>query len=135
MLDLRKTIQETPAPTPPIHCPDCHQLLLGSWDCPACGLELESPERVMKHRIASVDSISFLPPGYFFIPDPERNRLLLMNAHTFNYVSWQLDLQHLLCEEPWDVLWLANQAKADVLLRTGVALELEIEIVGSPSAA
>ncbi len=34
-----------------------------------------------------------------------------------------------------DVLWLANRAKADVLLRTGVALELEIEIVGSPSAA
>lgn len=34
-----------------------------------------------------------------------------------------------------DVLWLANRAKTDVLLRTGVALELEIEIVGSPSAA
>ena len=34
-----------------------------------------------------------------------------------------------------DVLWLIERAKAEVMTKTRVALELEIEVVGSPSAS
>jgi UDP-N-acetylmuramate dehydrogenase len=33
-----------------------------------------------------------------------------------------------------DVLWLAERARAEVMAKTGVALELEIQVVGSPIA-
>jgi len=33
-----------------------------------------------------------------------------------------------------DVLWLAERAGAEVMAKTGVALELEIQVVGSPIA-
>lgn len=95
--------------TPPHHCPLCHSPLLGSWDCNTCGLELLSPERAIKRRLASADPQTWLPPGYFAIPDVNEGRLLLVNTQRFNYVIWQINLKVLPgIHQPWDMRWLDN---------------------------
>ncbi|HEY9841471.1 MAG TPA: Hsp70 family protein, partial [Candidatus Obscuribacterales bacterium] len=64
MLDLKETVKFTTLKTCPSNCPNCKQALLGSWDCEACGFEVESPERSTKRRIASADAIANLPMGH-----------------------------------------------------------------------
>jgi CRP-like cAMP-binding protein len=110
MMALHDNPVEHPYKTPPTHCPACHQPLLGSWDCEACGLELEGLERAMKRKVASVEYRAGLPVGYFAVPDRERARLLLINTQAFSYVTWQLNLGQLaLCQDPVDILWLQGR--------------------------
>ncbi|HEY9840704.1 MAG TPA: hypothetical protein V6D23_09635, partial [Candidatus Obscuribacterales bacterium] len=104
MLDLKETVKHTTLKTCPSNCPNCKQALLGSWDCDACGFELESPDRAFKRRIASADAIANLPMGHIVIPDPQGLRLLQLNP--YKYVVWNLDPDQLSCDYPVDALWL-----------------------------
>ena len=106
MLDLKQTVKQTPHKTVPTHCPNCKQALLGSWDCDACGFELDSPERAAKRRIASADAIANLPMGHIVLPDPQGLRLLQLNP--YKYVVWNLDPDQLSADYPVDALWLPN---------------------------
>jgi CRP-like cAMP-binding protein len=109
MLELQAAPARQPYTTPPTHCPDCHTLLLGVWDCHTCGLELLDPERAMKRRIASAHAETWLPSGYFAVPDVNEGRLLLINTHRFNYVTWQMNLKVLPgVRQPWDMRWLSD---------------------------
>lgn len=109
MLDIRRTPNRYPYETPPTHCIECHVPLLGRWDCESCGLEFMSPERISARRIASATSRTWLPPGYFSIPDVQSGRLLLVNTHRHNYTTWQIDFMSLPgIQEPWDMLWLED---------------------------
>lgn len=91
---------------PPKNCPNCDERLGGVWDCPACGFELESPERVKKRRIASAEATANLPHGHLVIPDPQGMRLLQLNP--YKYISWNLDPDKVPGKSPYDTLWLPN---------------------------
>lgn len=106
MLDLRETVKTTQIKTVPSNCPNCKQSLLGAWDCPACGFEVESPDRAFKRRIASAEATANLPLGNFVIPDPQGLRLLQLNP--YKYVVWNLDPDQLSADYPIDALWLPN---------------------------
>ncbi|PKL76314.1 MAG: hypothetical protein CVV27_10905, partial [Candidatus Melainabacteria bacterium HGW-Melainabacteria-1] len=106
MLELKETVKTTVVRTVPSNCPNCKQALLGSWDCDACGFELESPDRAFKRRIASADAIANLPMGHMVIPDPQGLRLLQLNP--YKYVVWNLDPDQLSGDYPVDALWLPN---------------------------
>ncbi|PIW18454.1 hypothetical protein COW36_03960, partial [bacterium (Candidatus Blackallbacteria) CG17_big_fil_post_rev_8_21_14_2_50_48_46] len=112
VLTMQELVQHSlrkPFETPPTHCPACRTPLLGIWDCPSCGLELLSPERAMKRSMGSVLAQTWLPPGYFVIPDVNEGRLLLINTQRFNYVTWQMNFKVLPgTKQPWDMLWLEN---------------------------
>ncbi|MGV3524168.1 MAG: cyclic nucleotide-binding domain-containing protein [Candidatus Sericytochromatia bacterium] len=109
LLELRRTPERFPYDTPPDHCPECHAPLLGRWDCEACGQELLNPERARARKQASATDRTWLPPGFFAVPDVQSGRLLLVNTHKFNYVTWQLDFRHLPgAQQPWDMLWLQD---------------------------
>lgn len=109
LLELRRTPERFPYDTPPDHCPECHAPLLGRWDCDACGQELLNPERARARKLASATDRTWLPPGFFAVPDVQSGRLLLVNTHKFNYVTWQLDFRHLPgAQQPWDMLWLQD---------------------------
>lgn len=107
--ELRRNPERYPFDTPPSHCPECKSPLLGHWDCETCGLELLTPERAQKRRIASVTQHTWLPPGYFALPDVQSGRLLLVNTHRYNYITWQIDFRYLPgARQPWDMLWLEH---------------------------
>lgn len=106
MLDLRETVKHSTLKTVPSNCPNCKQPLLGSWDCDACGFEVESPDRAFKRRIASAEAISNLPMGHIVMPDPQGLRLLQLNP--YKYVVWNLDPDQLSADYPVDALWLPN---------------------------
>lgn len=109
MLELQAAPARLPYSTPPTHCPDCHTPLLGVWNCHTCGLELLDPERALKRKIASAHAQTWLPSGYFAVPDVNEGRLLLVNTHRFNYVTWQMNLKVLPgVRQPWDMLWLSD---------------------------
>lgn len=109
MLELLNATAHQPHETPPTHCPVCHTPLLGIWDCNTCGLQLLSPERALKRRLASADPQTWLPPSYFAIPDVNEGRLLLVNTQRFNYVTWQMNLKVLPgTRQPWDMRWLED---------------------------
>lgn len=105
MLDLRESVVQE-ARLVPTNCPNCNQRLNGSWDCMVCGLELESPERARKRRIASAEAIANLPMGHVVVPDPQGMRLLQLNP--YKYVAWHLDPDQLPADYPVDTLWLPN---------------------------
>lgn len=106
---LRKSVDRLPYDTPPTHCPACKVPLLGRWDCDSCGLELWSPERLSARRQGSVLPGSWMPPGYFSIPDVQGGRLLLVNTRKHNYVTWQIDFRSLpQVRQPWDMTWLED---------------------------
>lgn len=106
MLDLKASLQSMQTRTVPTHCPNCHQPLLGSWDCEACGFEIDNPERALKRRTASAEAIANLPRGHILIPDPLGLRILQLNP--FKFVSWSLDPDQLSCDYPVDCLILPN---------------------------
>lgn len=107
MIDLKSSLKEGMIRTAPTHCPNCRAPLLGSWNCDMCGLELESPERMLKRKVASAEPIANLSRGYFVIPDPERKRLVLLNQH--KHISWKLEPPKFKCDQPTDIVWLANR--------------------------
>lgn len=107
MLEIKDSLRQGPARTPPMSCPSCQQPLLGSWECDTCGFELESPERALKRRLASADALVNLPRGHFLIPAPKAVQLLQINPYKF--ISWQLDSEQLSCNMPWDVMRLPSQ--------------------------
>lgn len=111
---------------PPRHCPNCDERL-DSWDCSACGFELESPERVRKRRIASAEATANLPHGHLMIPDPQGMRLLQLNP--YKYISWHLDPDKVPGDSPADALWLPNN---NILVtdRDGNAV-LELGLLGT----
>ncbi|HEY9843066.1 MAG: hypothetical protein ACAI44_27270, partial [Candidatus Sericytochromatia bacterium] len=109
LIELRHMPEQHPYDTPPSRCPECRSPLLGTWECGTCGLELLTAERVAKRRIASVSPNTWLPTGYFAIPDVQGGRLLLVNTHRYNYVTWQIDFRYMPgVRQPWDMLWVQN---------------------------
>lgn len=109
MQQLRRMPEYQPPATPPTHCPDCRSPLLGLWDCQTCGYELLTFERLAKQRRESVLPSTWLPPGYFAIPDVQGGRLLLVNTHRYAYITWQIDFRYLPgARQPWDMLCLQD---------------------------
>lgn len=109
LLELKHTPERFPYDTPPTHCPECRVPIMGRWSCESCGLELLSPERAAKRKIASVNAQTWLPAGCFAISDVQSGRLLLVNTHKYNYVTWQMDFKNLPgFKQPWDMLWLED---------------------------
>lgn len=106
MLDLKASLQAMGSRTVPTHCPNCRQPLLGSWDCEACGFEIDNPERAFKRRTASAEATVNLARGQILIPDPLGLRILQLNP--FKFVSWSLDPDQLSCDYPVDCLMLPN---------------------------
>lgn len=107
LIQLRKATERQPYDTPPSHCPDCRSPLLGHWDCDTCGAELLNPERAVKRRMASTLAHTWLPSGYFAIPDVQSGRMLVVDTHRYSYVTWQIDFRYLPgARQPWDMLWL-----------------------------
>lgn len=107
ILESRDEIKQAGASTSPTNCPNCSQPLLGRWECDACGLELESPERKLKRSIASVDACSHLVAGNIAIPNPSESKILQLDKD--KYIVWELDVKLLSCYRPWDVLWLPEK--------------------------
>ncbi|MBT9548735.1 MAG: PQQ-binding-like beta-propeller repeat protein [Candidatus Sericytochromatia bacterium] len=106
MLDLKASIKAAGARTVPTHCPNCRQPLLGSWDCDACGFEIDNAERAFKRRTASAEPTANLARGQILVPDPLGLRILQLNP--FKFVSWSLDPDQLSCDYPVDCLMLPN---------------------------
>ncbi|PIQ24398.1 hypothetical protein COW36_24410 [bacterium (Candidatus Blackallbacteria) CG17_big_fil_post_rev_8_21_14_2_50_48_46] len=106
MLDLKASIKEAGVRTVPTHCPNCRQPLLGSWDCEACGFEIDNAERSFKRRTASAEATANLARGQILVPDPLGLRILQLNP--FKFVSWNLDPDQLSCDYPVDCLMLPN---------------------------
>lgn len=104
MLEARQDYTDEDV-APPSYCPNCEEKL-NSWDCEACGFELESPERIRKRRIASAEATANLPHGHLVVPDPNGMRLLQLNP--YKYISWHLDPDKVPGESPGDALWLPN---------------------------
>lgn len=76
----------------PEHCPLCAQPLEG-WDCPACGHELESPERQARAAQASLLPTSEIPPGQLLLADARRQRLLRLDRN--RTLDWTLTAEQL----------------------------------------
>ena len=109
LVQLRHMPEYHPPDTPPTHCPECRSPLLGLWDCQTCGYELLTFERLAKRRLGSVLPTTWLPAGYFAVPDVQSGRLLLVNTHRYNYITWQIDFRYLPgARQPWDMLWLQD---------------------------
>jgi hypothetical protein len=106
MLDLKASLKAAGTRTVPTHCPNCRQPLLGSWDCEACGFEIDNAERAFKRRTASAEPTANLARGQVLIPDPLGLRVLQLNP--FKFVTWNLDPDQLSCDYPVDCLMLPN---------------------------
>lgn len=65
----------------PDHCPLCHHRLMGLWDCPVCGYEVPHALRKQYQRIASYRENHGLAPGFKVLPDPKRQRLVVLDHH------------------------------------------------------
>jgi hypothetical protein len=95
------------ANTPPEQCPSCHEYLNNSWDCPGCGLELDSPERINRKQKSSLSPFANLPQNHILTADASRRRLVLLDQN--RTLDWVLDEQPLGEIIPWNALWLANK--------------------------
>jgi hypothetical protein len=100
-------LQTQEAPVVPLVCSQCKQNLMGQWECPVCGFELDNPLRQFKRKIASAEPISGLEVGHILLPDPHGLRLFEINER--KEIVWQLDPDQLSCEFPRDLIRLPNQ--------------------------
>lgn len=115
---------------PPVQCLDCNYTLMGNWECPSCGLELESPTRLNIWRQSSTEVIHHLPRGYFLIPDPIGKRLFFINRRQFNHIAWQINQELIELKEPWSALLLNNKKHILVTDRLGGRV-IEISRLGT----
>jgi outer membrane protein assembly factor BamB len=92
---------------PPPHCPQCQAQLADSWDCDGCGFELESPERLARKHSSSLSPTAYLPLFHLPVPDPSRQRLLILDAN--RTLDWELAAAQLPFPSPWSALTLADQ--------------------------
>ncbi|HEY9838949.1 MAG TPA: cyclic nucleotide-binding domain-containing protein [Candidatus Obscuribacterales bacterium] len=90
LMDLRETSPVYSSQDPPDRCPACKRLLNGYWDCNYCGLELENAYRNSKTRHASAQPINQLPLFYLLLPDPARQRVVILDGHTPRRVVWEI---------------------------------------------
>lgn len=90
----------------PLDCPSCHQKLMGQWECPVCGFELNSPLRLFKRQVASAEPIAGLQTGHVLLPEPNGPRLLQLNAR--KEVVWMLDADQLSFDYPVDMVRLPD---------------------------
>lgn len=113
ILSLMSEVSETTGKVvrPPYTCPACAQPLRGSWNCPSCYLELESPGRAERRKRASLDSLGALPPFHLLLTDPKRRRLLILDDH--KTIDWELRAHEIVWEGHevhfWHALWLNRQ--------------------------
>lgn len=92
---------------PPFRCPACNARLKGSWDCPNCRFELESPNRAQKKKLSSLPSLGAVPRYHVLLADPKRRRLVMLDDN--KTIDWDLHAQEMGCQAPWSVLMLPNQ--------------------------
>jgi CRP-like cAMP-binding protein len=99
---------ELPTDRPPLRCPVCKTLMQEKWNCLTCGLELDSPEQRQQRKGFSLDSRGPLPPGYFFLADPRRRRVIGVYAPRNHEVIWQINFSPEVCLEPVSVQYLGQ---------------------------
>ena len=100
--------------THPEKCPNC-TMVLSSWDCASCGLELESPERAEMRRKSSLTPIANVPMLHLLLADPKRQRVLRLDQN--RTLEWTLAAESLTGAnprvEPWQnpvwAQWLPNK--------------------------
>lgn len=112
--ELRHYLAHQEPAVVPLECPLCRQKLMGNWDCPVCGYELENPQRAFAATVASAEPTAQLAIGHFLLPDPEGLRLIELDAH--RQLSWMLDPDQLSCEYPVDVLRLPRDKQERLLV-------------------
>lgn len=106
MLMEKAALEKQTVAVVPTQCPNCLQPL-DSWDCPACGLELESPERALKKQKSSLLPLANLPQFHLLLADPKRNRLLILDPN--RTLDWELDAEKMPSSNPWGALQLPNK--------------------------
>ncbi|MBC7542265.1 MAG: hypothetical protein H7338_06005 [Candidatus Sericytochromatia bacterium] len=116
----------------PENCPECRTPMLGAMTCRACGWQvgvngrsLADPRRLSR---ATINPLSFLPPGHLLLADPERQRLVELDKK--GAIFWQLqgDTLHAelrdLLKWPIDGLRLANGNTIILDMLTGRVFEV-----------
>lgn len=93
--------------TPPEKCPSCQAFLHQAWECPSCGLELDSPDRVEKKALSSLPAFAHLPQFHILLADSLRRRLVLLDQN--RTLDWVLEEAALGSVLPWNVVKLANK--------------------------
>lgn len=91
----------------PYYCPACQQELKGLWDCQTCGLELESPPRLLKKKRSSMSSLGALSKYHLLVSDAKNQRILILDDH--KTIDWELKTEDLPHPTPWDALWINSQ--------------------------
>ncbi len=72
-------LPDPPREKAPDHCPLCQHRLMGLWDCPICGYEVPHAVRQQYHATASYRENHGLKPGFMVLPDPVRQRVLVLD--------------------------------------------------------
>ncbi len=93
---------------PPTRCPGCDMPLGNTWNCLACGLELESPYQQIKINSASQTPTRHLPYHHVLLTDSERRRLLFVNCRNNHQVVWEINAEQWSLQSPRNALYCGN---------------------------
>lgn len=93
--------------TPPEKCPSCQAFLHQAWECPSCGLELDSPERVEKMAKSTQPAFAHLPQFHLLLADSLRRRVVQLDQN--RTLDWVLSEEALGSFVPWNVIKLPNK--------------------------
>ena len=88
MLHEEDSIKRQKLVASPANCMNCSAPMYGAWECPVCGFTYEKPEDAIKKQIASLEPLSNLQKGYFFILDQERG--IIIELDNYKIPIWSI---------------------------------------------
>ncbi|MBC7473384.1 MAG: PQQ-binding-like beta-propeller repeat protein [Candidatus Sericytochromatia bacterium] len=88
MLDEEASLDRQNVKTAPSNCINCSSLMLGAWECPACGFVYEKPEDALRKKEASLDHLANLNKGNYFVLDSASG--MVMEVDNYKIPIWEV---------------------------------------------
>lgn len=107
MMDEEESRKRQEVKTAPSNCPNCAAPLLGSWDCNACGFSIEKPEDALRKKLASLDQLSNLQKGNYFIIDCKNG--ILIELDQYDVPVWGINKDELNLKSITSAFRLSNR--------------------------
>jgi len=107
MIDEEESRKRQEVKTAPSNCPNCSAPLLGSWDCSACGFSIEKPEDALRRKIASLDQLSNLQKGNYFVIDCKNG--ILIELDQYDVPVWGINKEEIKLKSITSAFRLSNR--------------------------